>query len=74
MGPAPGPRSASAAPMQPLIAEALQLARAMKARIVIVADTAAQAEALATHIAITCGQHQRVPYKRAAAGAFGPLS
>jgi hypothetical protein len=59
---------------EPLIAEALQLARATKARISIIADTAAQAEAMATHIAITCGQHQRVPYERAYARAFGPLS
>jgi hypothetical protein len=47
----------------PLIAEALQLARVMKARIVVVADSAAQAEAMATHIAITCGQHERTPTK-----------
>jgi hypothetical protein len=59
---------------EPLITEALQVARAIKARIVIVADSAAQAEAMATHIAITCGQHERVPYERAEAGEFGPLS
>lgn len=59
---------------EPLIAEALQLARSMRARIVIVADTAEQAEAMATRIAITCAQHQRLPYERASAGAFGPLS
>jgi hypothetical protein len=59
---------------EPLIAEALQVARAMKARIVIVADSAAQAEAMATHIAITCSQHRRVAYERAEAGEFGPLS
>jgi len=59
---------------EPLIAEALQLARAMKARIVIVADTEAQAEAMATRIAIASVQHQRVAVERAAAGEFGPLS
>ena len=59
---------------EPLIAEALQLARAIKARIFIVADTKVQAEAMATHIAITCGQHERVPYERAEAGEFGPVS
>src|SRR5262245_40648834 len=52
---------------EPLIAEALHNARVLKARILIVADTAAQAEAMATRIAITCGQHQRVPYERAVA-------
>jgi hypothetical protein len=57
-----------------LIAEALELARAMKARIFIVADTAAQAEAMAAHIGITCGQHERVPYERATAGEFRPVS
>jgi hypothetical protein len=57
-----------------LVAEALELARAMKARIVIVADTKAQAEELAVHIALTCGQHERVPVERATAGQFGPLS
>jgi hypothetical protein len=44
----------------------------MKARIVIVADTAQQAEAMATHVGLTCSDHRRVAYERAAAG--GPLS
>ena len=46
----------------------------MKARIVIVADTQAQAEAMAMRIALTCGQHQRVHFERVEAGALGPLS
>lgn len=58
----------------PLIVEALALARAMKARIIVVADSEAQVESMATRMAIACGQHLRVPYERAVAGAFGPLS
>lgn len=43
------------------IREGLELARATKARICVVSDTAHQAETMATRIAITCAQHQRVP-------------
>lgn len=57
----------------PLIAEALILANACKARILAVADTAEQIEAIVNRIALTCAHHRRVPYERAAAGRFGPL-
>jgi hypothetical protein len=59
---------------EPLITEALQVARAIKGRIIVVSDTRDQAEAMATRITITCGQHQRVPYERAVARAFGPVN
>src|SRR5262245_31038687 len=59
---------------EPLITEALHVARVLKARIVVIADTKVQAEAMATRITITCSQHQRVPYERVEAGEFGPTN
>jgi Mg-chelatase subunit ChlD len=59
---------------EPMIAEALGIAQDFKARIVIVSDTAEQAEAMAVRIAITLGgQFKRIAYERAAAGQFGTL-
>ena len=57
---------------EPLIGEALRLANARRTRIFVLADTAGQAEAMATRIGLCCAHHRRVPYERAAAGGFGP--
>ena len=52
---------------------ALRVATARRARVLVIADTAAQVEALAARIALCCAQHRRVPQERAAAGQFGPV-
>jgi hypothetical protein len=44
----------------------------LKARIIVVSDTARQAEAMASRIALSCAEHRRVPYERVAALEFGP--
>ena len=54
-----------------VINEALHVARRLKARILIVADTADQVARAVARIERRCPHHRRVSYERAQAGAFG---
>lgn len=57
-----------------LFNEALRNARRFRARILIVADTPEQVSRAVGRVEHRCPHHRRVPYERAAAGEFGPLS
>ena len=56
-----------------LIKKALRHATQAQARVVFIADTPAQAEAIAAQAARMLPKHRRIPYEMAAAGQWGAL-